>query len=117
MSCVSCHPAVTVATGACASHALCRRPDWIDNWSALDRPAYEAKKEEVADAITARLERIFPGLKEGTMFRYASSGRKAANLLCCHCLVPLCAARSWLGGHCLGRLGTLHRGTCVPLPV
>ncbi|KAI3431833.1 hypothetical protein D9Q98_010586 [Chlorella vulgaris] len=50
-------------------------PDWIDNWSELDRPAYEAKKEEVADAITARLERIFPGLKAGTMFREVGTPR------------------------------------------
>jgi phytoene dehydrogenase-like protein len=77
MRCVSLPPCHRTDTGACASHALYRRPDWIDNWSELDRPAYEAKKEEVADAITARLERIFPGLKAGTMFRLASGGRKA----------------------------------------
>lgn len=50
-------------------------PDWIDNWSGLERPEYERKKEEVADAIVARLERIFPGLKEGTILREVGTPR------------------------------------------
>jgi prolycopene isomerase len=35
----------------------------------LDPAAYEAKKEEVADEIVARLEAIIPGLKAATTFR------------------------------------------------
>lgn len=46
-----------------------RSPDWIDNWSGLERPEYERKKEEVADAIVARLEKVFPGLKEAVILR------------------------------------------------
>lgn len=48
------------------------RPDWIDNWSGLERAEYERKKDEVADAIVARLEKVFPGLKAGTLFRQAA---------------------------------------------
>lgn len=50
-------------------HLSARRPDWIDNWSGLERTEYERKKEEVADAIVARLERVFPGLKEAIILR------------------------------------------------
>lgn len=50
------------------------RPDWIDNWSGLERPEYERKKEEVADAIVARLEKVFPGLKAATLFRWGLVG-------------------------------------------
>ncbi|KAL4439820.1 hypothetical protein ABPG75_002821 [Micractinium tetrahymenae] len=50
-------------------------PDWIDNWSGLERPEYERKKEEVADAIVARLEKVFPGLKEATILREVGTPR------------------------------------------
>ena len=36
----------------------------------MERIEYERKKEEVADAIVARLEKVFPGLKEGTILRW-----------------------------------------------
>ena len=55
-----------------------RRPDWIDNWAGLEAEAYAAKKEEVAEALVARLERVFPGLKEGTILRWAGGG-----VVCC----------------------------------
>lgn len=38
--------------------------------TGLESAEYERRKEEVADAFVARLERYFPGLKEGTVFRY-----------------------------------------------
>lgn len=50
-------------------------PDWIDNWSGLERTEYERKKEEVADAIVARLERVFPGLKEAIILREVGTPR------------------------------------------
>lgn len=50
-------------------------PDWIDNWSGLERPEYERKKEEVADAIVARLEKVFPGLKEAVILREVGTPR------------------------------------------
>ena len=37
-------------------------PDWIDAWAGLSPAEYEAKKEEVAAAVVARLEAFFPGL-------------------------------------------------------
>ena len=51
------------------THPWHHRPDWIDAWSGLEPGAYERKKEEVADAILARLERVFPGITAGTLFR------------------------------------------------
>lgn len=78
-------PALPLPPSALVTHALPRpvfqgpltptswapnfSPDWIDNWSGLERPEYERKKEEVADAIVARLEKVFPGLKEATILR------------------------------------------------
>jgi hypothetical protein len=53
--------------------ALPCRPDWIDNWAGLEPEAYAAKKEEVAEALLARLERIFSGLKEGTILRWVGA--------------------------------------------
>eukprot|EP00887_Chlorella_sp_A99_P000482 scaffold17.g482.t1 len=44
-------------------------PDWIDAWQGLPPEEYTRKKNEVADAIVARLEALFPGLKEATVFR------------------------------------------------
>ena len=37
----------------------------------MPREEYEAKKEVVADAVVARLQAFFPGLKDATIFRRA----------------------------------------------
>jgi len=42
-------------------------PDWVDAWSGLEPEEYERKKGEVADAVLARLERYFPGLRAATV--------------------------------------------------
>lgn len=47
-------------------------PDWMDAWQGLAPEEYERKKEEVADAIVARLEALWPGLKAATEFREVS---------------------------------------------
>jgi phytoene dehydrogenase-like protein len=44
-------------------------PDWIDSWQGLEPAAYEAAKEAAADALVARLERLWPGLAAATEFR------------------------------------------------
>ena len=76
IACIS--PAVLTTTTTTLSPSLPgHRPDWIDAWSGLEPGAYERKKEEVADAILARLERVFPGITAGTLFRCGRGGRQA----------------------------------------
>ena len=48
-------------------HAI--TPDWIDSWQGLGPDEYEAAKEAAADALVARLERLWPGLSAATEFR------------------------------------------------
>jgi prolycopene isomerase len=50
-------------------------PDWIDAWEGLGPGEYEAKKQQVADAMFKRLERFFPGLIEGTIMREVGTPR------------------------------------------
>jgi prolycopene isomerase len=45
----------------------------MDAWQGLGPEEYERKKEEVADAIVARLEALWPGLKAATEFREVRS--------------------------------------------
>ena len=50
-------------------------PDWIDAWSSLQPGEYEQKKAEVTDAVLARLEAFFPGLREAVVFRWVLMSR------------------------------------------
>ncbi len=38
--------------------------DYPEDWEGLDRKAYKKKKEEVAEKITARLNRLIPGFRD-----------------------------------------------------
>ena len=55
----------------------------------MERSEYERRKEEVADEIVQRLEAIFPGLKQGTLFRCSVSPLPTCFLTlhenCMHC--------------------------------
>jgi len=58
-------------------------PEWVDDWKVrknkrfphsndsqnLDRTTYSNRKDEVFDAIVERLDKVFPGLKEGIVFK------------------------------------------------
>jgi prolycopene isomerase len=50
-------------------------PDWIDSWTGLGAEEYERKKALVADRILERLERIFPGLREGIIHKEVGTPR------------------------------------------
>lgn len=50
-------------------------PDWIDSWTGLGAEEYERKKDVVADRILERLERIFPGLREGIIHKEVGTPR------------------------------------------
>ncbi|KAK9809036.1 hypothetical protein WJX72_008256 [[Myrmecia] bisecta] len=50
-------------------------PDWIDAWQGLAPAEYERKKQEVSDDIIARLEAVFPGLKDAIVFREVGTPR------------------------------------------
>ncbi|CAD7702747.1 unnamed protein product [Ostreobium quekettii] len=64
----------TVAPKGChLVHAF--TPDWMDAWKGLPPGEYEEKKEEVADSIIQRLEAIFPGLGEATVYRECGTPR------------------------------------------
>eukprot|EP00955_Chlamydomonas_euryale_P029461 310678-Chlamydomonas_euryale.AAC.1 len=39
-------------------------PDWIDAWSGLSPDEYERAKADVASQLIARMEAVFPGLKD-----------------------------------------------------
>lgn len=38
--------------------------DYVEDWAALDRPAYLKRKAEVAEMITSRCEKLIPGFKD-----------------------------------------------------
>ena len=59
--------------GAHVFHAF--TPDWIDTYSGLSPSEYEAKKEAAADAVLARLEALFPGLRAATLHREVGTPR------------------------------------------
>ncbi|KAF5843654.1 carotenoid isomerase [Dunaliella salina] len=50
-------------------------PDWIDNWQGLSVQDYEAKKEEVSAQFIDRLDAVFPGLKQGVVFKEVGTPR------------------------------------------
>ena len=64
-------------------------PEWLDTWKVpsrtpfiivspnsvhqgLDPIAYEAQKEEIASSVIERLDKVFPGLKDGVVFKCVS---------------------------------------------
>ena len=59
--------------GAHVFHAF--TPDWIDSYAGLSPAEYEAKKEAAADAVLARLEALFPGLRAATLHREVGTPR------------------------------------------
>lgn len=50
-------------------------PDWVDAWAGMAPEDYKRKKERVADAVIARLEKIFPGLAAATVHREVGTPR------------------------------------------
>jgi prolycopene isomerase len=50
-------------------------PDWVDAWTGMAPEEYKKKKEQVADEVIARLERIFPGLAAATVHREVGTPR------------------------------------------
>lgn len=50
-------------------------PHWIEDWQRLSAREYEEKKDEAAERVIDRLEKIFPGLDAGLDFMEAGSPR------------------------------------------
>lgn len=50
-------------------------PSWIENWQELSPNEYEVKKEEAANHLIDRLEKIFPGLIEGLDYQEVGTPR------------------------------------------
>jgi prolycopene isomerase len=50
-------------------------PSWIDEWQRLSPSAYQERKEASAEAIIARLEKIFPGLSDGLDYQEVGTPR------------------------------------------
>lgn len=50
-------------------------PDWVDAWTGMEPAEYEQKKAEVADALLARLEKVFPGLRAATVHQEVGTPR------------------------------------------
>lgn len=56
-------------------------PSWMEEWEDLPRDEYEEKKEEAADRIIERLEKIFPGLDEGLDYLEVGTARSHQRFL------------------------------------
>uniref|UniRef100_A0A7R9VHL1 prolycopene isomerase n=1 Tax=Chlamydomonas euryale TaxID=1486919 RepID=A0A7R9VHL1_9CHLO len=50
-------------------------PDWIDAWSGLSPDEYERAKADVASQLIARMEAVFPGLKDKIVFKEVGTPR------------------------------------------
>ncbi|NJO77744.1 MAG: carotene isomerase [Cyanobacteria bacterium RM1_2_2] len=50
-------------------------PSWIEDWQDLSPSEYEQKKEDIAEQIVNRLEKIFPGLAAGLDYQEAGTPR------------------------------------------
>lgn len=50
-------------------------PSWIEDWQDLSPSEYAQKKEDVAEQIVNRLEKIFPGLAVGLDYQEAGTPR------------------------------------------
>ena len=50
-------------------------PDWIENWENLAPEEYIKKKEEVANGMIRRLEKVFPGLSANIEFKEVGTPR------------------------------------------
>lgn len=50
-------------------------PSWIDNWQELSPKEYETKKEDAANHLINRLEKIFPGLINGLDYQEVGTPR------------------------------------------
>ncbi len=50
-------------------------PSWMDNWQDLPPKEYEEKKEDAANNLIERLEKIFPGLEQGLDYQQVGTPR------------------------------------------
>ncbi|HEY9852910.1 MAG TPA: carotenoid isomerase [Leptolyngbyaceae cyanobacterium] len=50
-------------------------PSWMEDWQGLSPSEYEQKKEQAAERIIHRLEKIFPGLEPGLDFMEVGTPR------------------------------------------
>lgn len=50
-------------------------PSWMDEWAGLRGKAYEDKKQKMLDKLVGRLEKKFPGIKDGIEFAEVGSAR------------------------------------------
>lgn len=50
-------------------------PSWMEDWQGLSPSEYEQKKEQAAERIIHRLEKIFPGLEAGLDFMEVGTPR------------------------------------------
>ncbi len=50
-------------------------PSWMQNWQNLSPREYEQKKEDAANNLIARLEKIFPGLESGLDYQEVGTPR------------------------------------------
>jgi prolycopene isomerase len=50
-------------------------PSWIEEWQGLSPTEYQDKKEEAAEYLIDRLEKIFPGLVEGLDYQEVGTPR------------------------------------------
>jgi prolycopene isomerase len=50
-------------------------PSWIDDWQGLSPKEYEDKKEQAAERLLDRLEKIFPGLEAGLDYQEVGTPR------------------------------------------
>ena len=50
-------------------------PSWIEDWQGLSPQAYQEKKEEAAENLIHRLEKIFPGLSAGLDYQEVGTPR------------------------------------------
>ena len=56
-------------------------PSWMEDWQGLSPRDYEAKKEERAERIIDRLEKVFPGLEAGLDFQEVGTARSHRRFL------------------------------------
>lgn len=56
-------------------------PSWIQQWRGLSVKEYEQKKEEAAERIISRLEKIFPGLDAGLDYMEVGTPRSHRRFL------------------------------------
>ena len=50
-------------------------PSWIEDWQGLSAKEYEQKKEEAAERLIERLEKMFPGLAAGLDYQEVGTPR------------------------------------------